>query len=114
MVFRMVPGTTDSGTRIWMGSSLKRGASFSFTTVTTTVALLTGTLGALELSRFRLATVRTRVYSDWLSKSRGYAGKVQIIYERVDKINYWHLLNKIIYFISYKIMELYVIKVIYH
>ncbi|TNN80511.1 hypothetical protein EYF80_009250 [Liparis tanakae] len=39
---RRTSGTTDSGTTIVMGSSLKRGASFSFMTITTTVALLTG------------------------------------------------------------------------
>lgn len=62
LVFNSVPGATDSGTTICMGSSLKCGASFSFTTVTATVAVLTGRLGALLLRGATFSTVRMRRY----------------------------------------------------
>lgn len=68
-IFRLsnVPGSTDSGTTICMGSSLKSGASFSFTTATVTVALLAGRLGALSLRRFTFCTVRTKTRSACVS-----------------------------------------------
>lgn len=71
LLFSKVPGTTDSGTTICMGSSLKCGASFSLTTVTTTVAVLTGRFGALLLRGLRFSTVSSRTYSSCASKSKG-------------------------------------------
>lgn len=66
-----VPGSTDSGTTIRMGSSRKCGASFSFTTVTVTVAVLTGRLGALLLRGLTFCTVRCSTCLSCASKSRG-------------------------------------------
>lgn len=69
--FSEVPGSTDSGTTICMGSSRKCGASFSFTTVTVTVAVLTGRLGALLLRGLTFSTVRSSTCLSCASKSKG-------------------------------------------
>ena len=71
LLFRSVPGTTDSGTRICIGSSLNCGASFSFVTLTTTIAELTGRLGALLLRLLTFSTITLSTYSLCASKSRG-------------------------------------------
>lgn len=63
LFFSNVPGFTDSRTSICMGSSLKRGASFSFTTMTVTVAELKVSLEALLLGGLRFSTLKRRRYS---------------------------------------------------
>lgn len=92
-LFSNVPGATDSGAMICMGSSLKCGASFSSTMVTITVAVLPGRLGALLLRGFVFFTVRVRMCSFRASKSKGCVTKTEQKRKKIIK-SHWKLLEK--------------------